>query len=250
MKLYKHQKEAVKKAKGRSYCIFHETGTGKSITAYELVKDFKKVMVVCPKMLIRMWQELLPDAYVINREKLIRRKFEANEYYQALIVDESQMLKNPKSKISKLLYKNRARFRVVYCLSGTPAPNSDQEYYGQLRMVVRNVPNEVEFNSRFFGLTRQGKIVSYPPNPGEYFRTGWKMITLSKDVFKRYVSQYADFCSKEDCLDLPKKLFVPQYFDLNSKERKAHDEMKRHLYTEVEGVDIAVENEMLKLAAA
>ena len=245
--LYQHQKEVVEKARGRSYCIFHECGLGKSVSAYELVKDYKKVMVVCPKILISMWRELLPDARIINPEKLIREKFESNEIYDVLLIDESQKLKNPKSKISQLLYKSKRRFKYIYLLSGSPSPNTDMEFYGQLRMVA-DIGTEQMFYKRFFRLVRRGKTVPYPDyRPGDYFKEGWKPYTINKEVFKRYVSQFADFKSKEECLELPTKLFVPRYFELSRKEMKAHNEMRKNLVTIIDDYELAVENEMLKL---
>ena len=204
-------------------------------------------MVVCPKILISMWRELLPDARIINPEKLIREKFESNEIYDVLLIDESQKLKNPKSKISQLLYQSKRRFKYIYLLSGSPSPNTDMEFYGQLRMVA-DIGTEQMFYKRFFRLVRRGKTMPYPDyRPGDYFKEGWKPYTINKEVLKRYVSQFADFKSKEECLDLPKKLFVPRYFELSRKEMKAHNEMKKNLVTIIDDYELAVENEMLKL---
>ena len=245
--LYEHQKRAVAKARGKSYCIFHECGLGKSISAYELVKDYDRVMIVCPKLLIPMWQELLPNAYVINPHKLIRRAFEPSATFDCLVVDESQCLKNPKSKISKMLFQNKKRFKYIYLLSGTAAPNSDMEFYGQLRLITNEIGTEQVFYRRFFRLARQGKTMEYPARAGDFFKEGWKPYTINKEVFKRYVSQFADFRSKEECLDLPKKLFINRTFELSKKEQKAHDEMKKHLVTIIDDHELAVENEFLKL---
>ena len=79
---------------------------------------------------------------LINKEGWDYLREIADVKWDAVVVDESTFLKNPRSKVSSFFVREfrDARFRAV--LSGTPAPESELEYYQQLRFLDRTLIHE------------------------------------------------------------------------------------------------------------
>jgi len=137
MKLYKHQIEAVNRAKNGNLALFHECGTGKTLTALKVIEYHKEqghipALVVCPLSIIQSaWIEdcrkFAPDLSIVSlwdkspaqRKKQLEKKadiyvanFETfksefhaiqNKGFSILIVDESSKMKAYDSQITKAL---------------------------------------------------------------------------------------------------------------------------------------------------
>jgi SNF2 family DNA or RNA helicase len=140
MRLYKHQKAAIQRAKQGNLALFHECGTGKTLTALRIIEHWKKTLkktwhsalVVCPRSIIapawmadaarftpalsvvslrgkdsadRLRRLKEPaDVYVVNFETF-RTMFDALSArdFSLLIVDESSKMKSPDSQITRAL---------------------------------------------------------------------------------------------------------------------------------------------------
>ena len=76
------------------------------------------------------------DLAIINFESFrTEAKTLAKENFQMLIIDESAKCKDNRSLITKALIEFSENMDYVYELSGNPAPNSEQEYFSQVKMV-------------------------------------------------------------------------------------------------------------------
>lgn len=137
MNLYRHQEEALLRAKNSNLALFHDCGTGKTVTALEIIEHFKNkgagpALVVCPLSVIEtawiadcrkftpelsivsLWSKkrcerykalsLDRDIYAVNFETF-RLMFDdlQEKKFGVLIVDESSKIKNPRSKITRAL---------------------------------------------------------------------------------------------------------------------------------------------------
>ena len=138
--LFKHQQNALEKAKNGNLALFHDCGCGKTLTALSIVDHFKQVyarleipfsaLVVCPLSIIDpAWGEdskkFMPhmsvvslwsrkpkerfarlaeqhDIYAANFEtfKSMFAAIQAKEF-KVIIVDESSKIKSPKSQVTR-----------------------------------------------------------------------------------------------------------------------------------------------------
>ncbi len=197
MKLYRHQREAIKFAAKRDGCcaLFHDPGLGKTRTGLEIFKRFRRdephlrLLVVCPLSLVNAaWGEdigrftkfsyssfkvltkskacKVPDIVAINYEALISRKNQPalesliSSYPFMCILDESSRLKNNKSLTTKSLLGLSGKFRHRIVASGTPMPNSELELWGQMRFVNGDTFHKsfYAFRNTWFHLERNGMI--------------------------------------------------------------------------------------------
>ena len=186
------------------------------------------------------------DIYVTNFETL-KYLYEdiCDKLFDILIVDESSKMKNPKSQITKALLSlagihfRGAKFHIRnpiplrYCLSGTPAPNDESEYWGQVKFITGPGNkcfhgNYYAFRSKYFntiplGITGQ-KIFKFRQFMRKEFMDAMKPIT--------------HVVRKEDALDLPEQIHEIRKVFLGKEEQKAYDTLKSELILRFENEQV------------
>jgi SNF2 family DNA or RNA helicase len=130
--------------------------------------------------------------------------------FDGLIFDESARLRDPKSSISKLCHEFSDHAKHVFLLSGEPAPNSELEFFSQMRCVDPSLfgKSDWEFKQRY---AYQDKF------------KGWHIKEESRKEIMRLVKTKSIFVSKRDVLkDLPPYTEIDRYIveDKATKERR------------------------------
>lgn len=291
MKLYPHQEKGIDfiLSKGGSGGIMFDIGLGKTWTVLMVYANLKetnptlRLLVVCPlSLLTHTWIEhvkmLYPtwtysnlrddnhwkesDVSVINFENIIRKptliKVEAliscGDWM--CVVDESSRMKDHKSLTTKTLLYLRDKFKYRVVMSGTPAPNTELEYFSQMRFISNeSFPKSFfQFRNTYFYLSdRKGNPLFCAPSReamAQIFKRGGRYIPIKgkqEELMKR-IGEYAIFAKKEDCLkDLPEALEEIRDVELNADERRAYKEMKRHLVVQIRDEEISANNALVRL---
>lgn len=268
MKLMDHQLKVP--TMGTHYCFFWDCGTGKTLgLIHKCATDQMKTLVLCPKSVMECaWLE---DSIKYNKGKRIQDRvsmgvcwsnkpkdrqraihngdmvivtnyetfrcnvsmFEAGSF-ERLIVDESVMVKNPKSAISKAVYLFADKMKEVFCLSGMPAPNCKTEYWGHLRTIgVNSIGSYWRFVHSYFTET----VKRY--SDGTTYRTGWKLRKDQTENFEKLLKKHCWAMSKDSCVDLPGRTDIIRENILSAPERKAYKSMLDDLRLEFEnGKDV------------
>ncbi len=282
--LYQHQQEAIDRAIDNegNLALFHSPGLGKTRSALEIYQALRityhptkplKMLVVCPKSLINAaWREdvqkftqltfstiedkqINTDILCLNYEKLQSKKHlpRLAEWIQnnnvLCVLDESSRLKSHKSLTTKILLELAPEIRHRLILSGTPAPNSEVEFWAQMRFLNEDiVPKSFyAFRNIYFHLQRNGQLMNGKQYSSaalrDLFRQGWKYsITADKRTeLMLSMNPHIHWVKKEDALDLPEKVDELRYVTLSAPEQKAYNEMRRHLITEIGSAEISVQ---------
>jgi SNF2 family DNA or RNA helicase len=158
-----------------------------------------------------------------------------NAGFEMLIVDESSKAKSPKSKITKELIKYADMVPYVYLFSGTPAPNSELEYYSQIRMLDQKL-----FSKSFYSF-RNGYFLQ-----SGYGGFKWKINPEKRQEFLDKLATVSSVVKKEDVLDLPGKTINIRKVFLSSKEMNAYREMETHMILELEDQESIAANSAVK----
>jgi SNF2 family DNA or RNA helicase len=291
--LFKHQEDMVRflVARGGTGALFADMGVGKTravIEAYSQLRSATpglKMLVVAPLSLLEAaWgcdvckfsnfvvrnlhnegipTEWISDIWVINYESFIAKKNYAPLYKLMgvhpvmLVVDESSRMKNPNAITTKLLLqmRHRAKYRVI--MSGTPAPNTPMEYWGQMEFVKRDSlnPSFYAFRNIYFHLARSNQIANLRGQvvTREAMRSmlmkGFKyeITPENQRILMERIKPYAYWVKKEDCLALPEQIDENRIVELTQKQRSIYNEMKRHLITEIGGKDVVAQVALTKL---
>lgn len=248
---YQHQKKAWALAVlCRTFAFYLEQGLGKTAIMIELMRIPTRrfpTLIVCPVTLIRgAWIPELRlrgpeltvanlhenphlalehyDVYLLNKEKLSRN---AAVFHQMMrhrlkrvIVDESSCMKNPEAKLTDAMATYFGTVEERYLLSGTPAPNGPNEYWGQINFL------------------RPGLLpVTYKEYLDTYFTQKYRSKYVIRPGSMEAVMDKISSCSismtKDDCLDLPKKRFIPRYVTLPEQTKVAYNQLKERLKQEI-----------------
>lgn len=179
-----YQWQAVEASRGfDGFAIFPEPRTGKTLVALAIVNERRPsaVLVVCPCMAIREWDEQ-SDKHIraewpctlriVNYEELIRRRKEIKAWLKRwpreevmMILDESHRIKRrgaQASMVCRNLGKRYAKHRLV--MTGTPIAQGLQDAWAQMSFVDPELFGSWEdFDERYlrWGGFRKLKIVGY-----------------------------------------------------------------------------------------
>jgi len=273
--LMPHQLESAILAKEHPrFGFFHDTGTGKSLLGVELHKQKKvNTLVTCPLSIIEdAWgediTEFAPEIPYCNLHSIVRETSKKRKAYkinkmiddkcslfiinyesfwrnlefinelgiEMMLLDESSFLKSHKTKVTKKVITFVDNIDYCYLFSATPAPNLEAEYWAQCRLIDPTV----------FG-------ASYYAFKGTYFfEVGYggfklKMKDDMREKFLDKLSTISEVILKKDVIeDLPEQTFNIREVTLSTAERKAYDEMERHLIIEVDGHEVVAGNQAAK----
>ena len=249
----------------KAIALFMEMGTGKTLTAIELVRQradrISKVIWICPvstKETIR--KEIIkhtnvkdiyvfdnktddknyPDVswYIIGLES-ISQSDRVTLAFNALvdsdtcvIVDESSFIAKHTSKRAEriTLISKECKFRFI--LTGTPLTNGIVSLYSQMKFLS---PKILDYQS-FYSFANNHLVYSdrYP---------GMIVETLHEEYLASKIAPYVYQVTKDECLDLPEKIYDTHYFQMSIEQRDAYESAKMEFLemidpTEFSAVDI------------
>jgi len=170
-----HQIAFLRWAKGRSFCgAFMQMRLGKSLSAIRWIgtrDGVSRALVVCPLSVVEPWVKEIglerphdrvvpvvgldaadraavlsqpvqgPTWFVANKELLLSRRGAVHgsslcDYrWDAVVLDESPCIRNPRSKTCKAALKHLTRARYRIALSGLPNPEGPEDYVPQMLFV-------------------------------------------------------------------------------------------------------------------
>lgn len=246
--LRKYQKDIVNKALNHEgYGIFMDTGTGKTVCALEIAKHLGKTLVLCPLSVIETawiddchkfypdlkivncWGEnrkqrykaleTNSDVYVMNYEsfKILKNEI-AKMNFECMIVDESSAMKNMTAKITSEILSMIDIIPRRYVLSGTPNPNSNLELFPQMKFVLPDL-----FGSSFYGW-QATYFHQDMTDPHKWYQT-----QEDKERLFSRLSEGSVFLKKEECVDLPSKIFQIREYTMCKKQEEYYMDMVNNI---------------------
>ena len=242
--LRKHQNKIVNLALNNGcYGIFSDTGTGKTIMGLEIATHYNKTLILCPlsvietawiddchkfypdKEIINVWSnsknnrlKLLnepADIYVMNYEsfKILHNEIRKSGF-DCVIVDESSVMKNMSSQITQFIFDLIGVIPHRYVLSGCPTPNHNSEIFPQMKFVDPDI-----FGNNYYGFLAR-YFHQDMANPHYWYQTD-----NDKERYYARLSEKSIFLKKDDCVDLPEKVFEIKRFDMAKKQRQYYDDI-------------------------
>lgn len=268
--MLQHQKLCLSIANEHErYAFFLDTGTGKTVLGLSIISanPGMKWLVICPKAIIRTaWiedaarffpniqirplsrnfgkkeLESYPDentaqVFVVNPESLqnVIKKY-GQAHFQGMIFDESVKLKNPTAKITKMVTEITSTMKKVYLMSGVPAPNSELEYFSQMKIISPAILGEnfYKFRERYF-------------SPYGYGGYDWKFNETRRGIFTAQLEKRSIFVSKEECLDLPPKTYIVRDVELSDEAQSYYNDMYKHQVLELGDVTTIAPNKLTQI---
>ncbi len=251
-KLYPYQRIGVKfLVEAERVILADDMGLGKTPVSILACKEagLSKILVICPNSLKDHWHnqvlkwedyyipvvvegskkkrletlESLPteNVFVIVNYELVREKdyYEILEKYKwnAIISDESHVLRNRKTKQTKTVTSLTKKSRYLFLLTGTPIMNRVEELWSLCHMAY---PNEY---TSFWNFVKKHADA----RPGKY---GWIINSeptdpkkLREEIEKFYIRREKDEVRK----DLPPRTHQAIWVDLEGEQERVYREMEQ-----------------------
>ena len=215
-----------------------DMGLGKTVQALSFMDHYKaengslKGLVVCPTTLIYNWENEIKKftpkltyrihhggARTRNREELLDHDVTITTYgtlrsdiklllsveFDYVILDESQAIKNPSSKVTKAAGLLNAKHRL--CMSGTPLQNNTFDVFAQMNFLNPGMLGTMEFFRQEFAVP----IDKF----GEQDRKEHLKKILYPFILRRTKEQVAK--------DLPDKQEMILWCEMEDEQRKIYD---------------------------
>jgi SNF2 family DNA or RNA helicase len=215
-----------------------DMGLGKTIQALSFLHHYKehyghlRALVVCPTTLIFNWENEIKKfapglTYRIHHGGERLRNKEALNNFQVIIttygtlrsdikllmdmpldyvvLDESQAIKNPSSKVTKAACLLRAKHRL--CMSGTPLQNNTFDIFAQMNFLNPGMLGSIEFFRQEFAI------------PIDKFGEPDRKDHLRKLLFPFILRRTKEQVAK----DLPEKTETILFCEMEEEQRKVYD---------------------------
>jgi non-specific serine/threonine protein kinase len=227
-----------------------DMGLGKTVQALSFMEYYKKIqgklkaLVVCPTTLIYNWEneikKFTPEiTYRIHHGGLrTRTKEELTDHdvtittygtlrsdikllmsveFDYVILDESQAIKNPSSKVTKAACLLNAKHRL--CMSGTPLQNNTFDIFAQMNFLNPGMLGTVEFFRQEFAIP----IDKF----GEQDRKEHLKKLLYPFILRRTKEQVAK--------DLPEKQEMILFCEMEEEQRSIYDAYRNDFRNQILG---------------
>lgn len=250
--------------------VWNEQGTGKTLCGLALVdylhqrKRISRALVLCPVSVMRpAWvanageftphlrvrvahgnQKSRIDALRDQQANIVVMNYEVLEKHEndvkaggfdLIICDEANYVKNARAGRTKALFRitNNDHVRLVL-MTGTPASQSPEEAYGLGRLLRSPVVPRT--------MTAWRDMVMV-----QYSRFVWRPKSDSPQLVAKALSPSIRF-SKEDCLDLPERVFVNHAVEMSAEQTHVYAELKREAALTVNGATLTASNAAIMLS--
>jgi SNF2 family DNA or RNA helicase len=227
-----------------------DMGLGKTVQALSFLQHYKserekiKALVVCPTTLIYNWEneirKFTPDltyhihhggARTRSKEALMEYDISITTYgtlrsdikllmsleFDYVVLDESQAIKNPASKVTKAACLLNARHRL--CMSGTPLQNNTFDIFAQMNFLNPGMLGTMEFFRQEFSIP----IDKF----GEEDRKEHLRKILYPFILRRTKEQVAK--------DLPEKQEMILFCEMEDEQRKIYDAYRNDFRNQILG---------------
>jgi SNF2 family DNA or RNA helicase len=221
-------------------CLADDMGLGKTVQTLTMLLAEKEAgagttLLIMPTSLIYNWEmeasKFTPDLRILNYTGTLRnkdiRRFENYDliltsygitrldvellqqfYFNYIILDESQVIKNPTSNISKAVRELKSRHKLV--LTGTPIENTTLDLWSQMSFINPGILGA----QTYFRNEYQNPI----EKRNDETRSKKLHAIIKPFILRRHKSQVAT--------ELPEKVENVQYSTMTPEQEKRYEEIK------------------------
>jgi len=274
MQLMKHQQEGLTFLQDKQRAgIFFEQGLGKTVTMLEHLNSLHKkgdspfpCLIVSPLSGVGVWEnevkkfgypfvtsklvgtykqrvnrlQDIADIYLVNYEgmrilenHLLRRNF------KSMICDESHRLANRGTQQTNVAMKMSDSMKFVYLLTGTPITKSPEDIWTQFQMIA---PGYLGNFYAFQATHVDFKKINIRVKGGSYREVRKPVRFKHLKELNEKIGAYSMRRTKEECLDLPDKIYKFIPCPMSPAQTKHYKGLKYCLATELNGEQYKLNN--------
>lgn len=167
------------------------------------------------------------DAFATERGKTHAKRF-LMAFRCLMAVDESSRIKTPKAVRTKALITlgKQARYRRI--LTGTPITQSPLDIYAQFKFLNEDL---LGFSS-YYAFRNRYAVLKRSMNRGAGVWYDEIVGYQNLEELKATIDQHGFRVTKNECLDLPAKVYERRYVELNKDQRELYEKLKKDFVAE------------------
>jgi len=282
---YEHQRKALNNGGLlKNYAYFMEMGTGKTKVAIDNVaylwqnKEIKECVVIAPNSVYTNWvQEIVnhcpiptniwcwkisKDKELIKSDKenklsfilmnvealshksgqkWLQNRINLNGKAMMMIIDESTTIKNPTALRTKAICKLGTAVKYRRILTGSPITKSPLDLYTQcafLSKALLGYESFYTFRARYavmHQIQMGGNQILVPKYYTNLDELEWKLKSFSYRV------------KKDECLDLPPKLYQQRQVNLSTEQATVYTRLKKRARALIEDKTVSFNNKLTEI---
>ena len=180
------------------------------------------------------------EAFSTEKGKLFAAKF-MSCHNTLMAIDESTTIKNPSAKRTKniLALGKEAKYRRI--MTGSPVTKNPLDLFSQCYFLD---PFLLDFHSYYSFRNRYAEMKTMHAH-GRSIQIVSKFRHLGE--LSESLQSFSYRVLKEDCLDLPDKIFIKRQITLTPEQRKLYDQMKKQALAILEGKVSSTQNSLTQL---
>ena len=179
------------------------------------------------------------EAFSSHRGARAAGRFLVQNPNNMVIVDESTTIKNRKAQRTKnlMVLTKYSKYRRI--LTGSPVTKSPMDLFSQCNFLDEKA---LGYNS-FFAFQNRYAIVQKRVMGARSFQevTGYRRL----DELKERLFRFSTRVLKEDCLDLPDKIYTRRNVELTDEQAKVYGQMKKLALAQLENGELATTESIL-----
>jgi len=158
-----------------------------------------------------------------------------------MVIDESTTIKNPSAKRTKNILKLASTSKYRRIMTGSPVTKNPLDLFSQCYFLD---PFHLEHESYYSFRTRYA-IMKTAHISGRSIQlvSGFKNLGELSDKLKPFSYRVL----KEDCLDLPDKIFIKRQISLSPDQRKLYEQMRKEALAVLNGKQVTTVNALTQL---
>lgn len=180
------------------------------------------------------------EAFATNKGCIFAEEF-LSTHDCLLAIDESTTIKNPKAKRTKNLTKLAPLANYRRILTGFPITKAPLDLYSQcyfLHPKLLGYSSYYAFRARYAIMKRQQMGAR-----GFDQIVGFQRLDELQEAIKNFSIRY----TKDECLDLPEKVYTKRYVELTKQQKVAYEQMKREAVMVLENETFSTMNVLTQL---
>ena len=180
------------------------------------------------------------EALSTEKGRVFAAKF-LRSHKSMMVIDESTTIKNPKAKRTKNIIGLSKLSKYRRILTGSPVTRNPLDLFSQCEFLdpyLLNFASYYAFRNRYAEM-RQVNIAGRMINLVSGFKNLGELSELLKPFSYRVL--------KEDCLDLPPKVYMKRTITLTTEQEKIYEQMRKEALATLNGKTVTTMNALTQL---
>jgi len=190
-------------------------------------------------------------SFILNKDRLLKifvmnveafstpRGFEAARAFlfqnpeNMVVVDESTTIKNRKAQRTANIIKLRDMAKYRRILTGSPITKSPMDLFSQCELLKEKC---LGFNSYFAYQNRYANVQKRTMGHRSFQQiVGYRRL----DELSEKLDRFSNRSLKQDCLDLPEKVYIKRFVELTPEQERVYNQMKKLALAKLETGELA-----------